>query len=193
MGSQRLLQAGPIYTAVSVFLAGCFHAGVMDEKVSATAALGGYADACPHAFMPYAEEALSVLTLMTQYWHEDARAAAFDSLHKLVLAAHRVFPPAAAGPPVVLSEQARVMSEGVMPILIACVEDDVAKPAVSAAATALGQLIKQLGPGAVGPTCLEGAANMAQLILQSKALCQVRKRLWQGFSLVCCCICNAVW
>jgi hypothetical protein len=154
----------------------------MDEKASATAALGWYADACPRAFMPYAEECLQVLTTMSQYWHDEARAAAFDSLQKLTLAAHKAFPPS-AGEPVVLSEQARVMSEQVLPLLISCVEDDVSKPAVGAAAAALAQLLKQLGRGAVGPTYLEGAANMAQLILQNKAICQVR-----GVECVACCI-----
>eukprot|EP00882_Tetradesmus_deserticola_P014858 GHRQ01015811.1.p1 GENE.GHRQ01015811.1~~GHRQ01015811.1.p1 ORF type:complete len:546 (+),score=193.28 GHRQ01015811.1:112-1749(+) len=145
--------------------------GVMDEKASATAALGCYAEACPHAFMPYAEGCLQVLTTMSQYWHEEARAAAFDSLMKLTLAAHKAFPPA-AGEPVVLSEQARLLSEQVLPMLSSCIEDDCSKPAAGAAAAALAQLIKQLGRGAVGPTFLEGAANMAQLLLQDKAACQ---------------------
>eukprot|EP00882_Tetradesmus_deserticola_P015683 GHRQ01016710.1.p3 GENE.GHRQ01016710.1~~GHRQ01016710.1.p3 ORF type:complete len:131 (-),score=42.72 GHRQ01016710.1:888-1280(-) len=123
--------------------------------------------------MPYAEECLQVLTTMSQYWHEEARAAAFDSLMKLTLAAHKAFPPA-AGEPVVLSEQARLLSEQVLPMLSSCIEDDCSKPAAGAAAAALAQLIKQLGRGAVGPTFLEGAANMAQLLLQDKAACQVR-------------------
>lgn len=146
----------------------------MDEKTSATTALGLYAEACPQAFMPYAEECLQVLTTMSQYWHEEARAAAFDSLQKLTLAAHKAFPPA-AGEPVVLSEQTRVLSEQVLPVLISCVEDDCSKPAVAAAASALAQMLKQLGRGAVPPSSLEGAANMAQLILQNKAVCQVSR------------------
>uniref|UniRef100_A0A383W429 Importin N-terminal domain-containing protein n=1 Tax=Tetradesmus obliquus TaxID=3088 RepID=A0A383W429_TETOB len=145
--------------------------GVMDEKASATAALGWYAEACPRAFMPYAEECLQVLTTMSEYWHEEARAAAFDSLQKLALAAHSAFPPA-GGEPVVLSQQTQVLSEQVLPLLISCVEEDCSKPAVAAAAAALAQLLKQLGRGAVGPTFLEGASNMAQLVLQNKAVCQ---------------------
>lgn len=147
----------------------------MDEKASATAALGWYAEACPRAFMPYAEECLQVLTTMSEYWHEEARAAAFDSLQKLALAAHSAFPPA-GGEPVVLSQQTQVLSEQVLPLLISCVEEDCSKPAIAAAAAALAQLLKQLGRGAVGPTFLEGASNMAQLVLQNKAVCQVRRR-----------------
>jgi hypothetical protein len=156
--------------------------GVMDEKTSATTALGWYAEACPRAFMPYAEESLQVLTTMSQYWHDEARAAAFDSLQKLTLAAHGAFPPA-GGEPVVLSEQTRVLSEQVLPLLISCVEDDCSKPAVGAAAAALAQMLKQLGRGAVGPTFLEGAANMAQLVMQNKAVCQVGRGKWTALCL----------
>lgn len=40
----------------------------MDEKVSATAVLGQYAEACPTAFMPFMEQALTTLSTMTDYW-----------------------------------------------------------------------------------------------------------------------------
>eukprot|EP00878_Enallax_costatus_P019883 GHUV01020993.1.p1 GENE.GHUV01020993.1~~GHUV01020993.1.p1 ORF type:complete len:804 (+),score=291.15 GHUV01020993.1:1449-3860(+) len=153
--------------------------GVMDEKMSATAALGSYAKACPHAFMPYVEQTLSTLAGMSNYWHDEARAAAYDSLQKLTLAIHRVFTPStstsvaiAAAGPVVLSEQCRVLVEAAMPSLTSPVEDDVSKVAVTAAAAALGHLLKELGQGAVGPIHLEAAANMAKALLENKAMCQ---------------------
>jgi hypothetical protein len=41
-------------------------AGVMDEKVAATGALGQYAEACPAGFMPYMEQVLPVLNSMCE-------------------------------------------------------------------------------------------------------------------------------
>lgn len=161
----------PAATAVS---------GVMDEKMSATAALGSYAEACPRAFMPYVEQTLAILTDMSNYWHDEARAAAYDSFQKLTLATHKVFPAStsasavpAAADRVVLSEQSRALTEAAMPLLSSPVEDDVSKVAVTAAAAALGHLLKQLGHGAVGASHLEAAANMAKALLENNAMCQV--------------------
>jgi hypothetical protein len=174
---------------------GCAAPGVLDEKCSATAALGAYADACPQAFMAYAEDSLAALSDMCHYWHDEARAAAYDSLQKLTLATHRAFPPSTAASqrspaeqqhgnhngqaphgtavPVVLSQQAKLVCNTALPLLTSPVEDDINKPAVAAAAAALVQLLKGLGPGAVVPDHLQAAAHMAQLLLQGQALCQV--------------------
>lgn len=145
--------------------------------------------------MAYAEEALAALSDMCHYWHDEARAAAYDSLQKLALATNRAFPPLtsashsnpaeqqlghhkgqaplAAAVVTVLSQQAKHICDAVLPLLTSPVEDDVNKPAVAAAAAALGQLLKGLGYGAVAPEHLQAAAHMAQLLLQGKALCQV--------------------
>lgn len=148
--------------------------------MSATAALGSYAEACPHAFMPYVEQTLSILSDMSNYWHDEARAAAYDSLQKLTLATHKVFPPAVTSngtaggiSAVVVSEQTKVLLEAALPLLTSPVEDDISKIAVTAAAAALGHLLKELGQGAVATTHLEAAANMAKALLENKALCQV--------------------
>ncbi|KAF8069426.1 IPO4 [Scenedesmus sp. PABB004] len=144
--------------------------GLMDEKVSATAALGGYAEACPAGFMPYAEEAGAVLRRMCAYWHDEARAAAYEALARLALAAHAAFPPPPGGGG--LSPQAAALADAALPLLVAPVEDDVSKAAVAAAAGGVAALLKGLGPGAAAPGLLEGAANMAALLLEGKAVCQ---------------------
>lgn len=154
-------------------------AGVMDEKMSATAALGSYAEACPQAFMPYVEQTLAILSDMSHYWHDEARAAAYDSLQKLILATHKVFPPAtangntAASSAGMLSQQTKVLVEAAVPLLTSPVEDDVSKVAVTAAVSALGHLFKELGQGSVEAAHLEAAANMAKSLLENTALCQV--------------------
>ena len=48
--------------------------GVMDEKSSATGALGCYAQAAPVAFMPFLETSLAAVAQMADYFHEDVRA-----------------------------------------------------------------------------------------------------------------------
>lgn len=155
----------------------------MDEKVSATTVLGSYAEACPSAFMPFMEQALDTLSTMVEYWHDEARAAAYDSLHKLVLAAHSSFPPSQQAPsngnpsvlePVELSTQAKHVLGTVLPLLTSPAEYDTSKVAVAAAAGALGQLLKQLGRGAVGAEHLEATTKMAQALLHGRAICQVR-------------------
>jgi hypothetical protein len=153
--------------------------GVMEEKVSATTVLGQYAEACPTAFMPYMEPTLKTLSTMVEYWHDDARAAAYDSLHKLVLAAHSCFPPsqqaaASNGEPVEVSPQTQHVLGAVLPLLISSSEHDTSKVAVAAAAGALAQLLKQLDRGAVVADHLAATSKMAQELLQGTAICQVR-------------------
>lgn len=156
--------------------------GVMEEKVSATNVLGQYAEACPTAFMPYMEPTLKTLSTMVEYWHDDARAAAYDSLHKLVLAAHSCFPPSqhaasngnpSIAEPVDLSPQTQHVLGAVLPLLISSSEHDTSKIAVAAAAGALGQLLKQLGRGAVVADHLAATSKMAQELLHGTAICQV--------------------
>lgn len=159
------------------------NSGVMDEKVSATTVLGQYAEACPTAFMPFMEKALSTLSDMSQYWHDEARAAAYHSLHQLVLATHKSFPPssaaAAAGSnpsitePQELSAQVTHVLGVALPLLTSPVDHDTSKVAVAAAAAALAQVLKQLGRGAVGGQHLEATSNMARALLQGRAICQV--------------------
>lgn len=205
-----LLSAPPHapYLPISLPAVSC-HIGVMDEKVSATTVLGQYAEACPAAFTPFLEQALATLSTMVEYWHDEARAAAYDSLHKLVLAAHTAFPPtqhstttAAAGAgttnnsssstsaasilePVELSPQTKHVLGVALPLLTSPTAFDTSKVAVAAAAGALGHLLKQLGHGAVEWLHLEATVKMAQALLQGRAICQVGWCLW-GFVLVCC-------
>jgi hypothetical protein len=158
--------------------------GVMEEKVSATTVLGQYAESCPKAFLPYMEPALKTLSVMAEYWHDDARAAAYDSLHKLVLAAHSCFPPSqpaavsnnnpSIAEPVELSPHTQHVLCGVLPRLISSSEHDTSKVAVAAAAGALAQLLKQLGRGAVVADHLAATSKMAQQLLHGTAICQVR-------------------
>lgn len=154
----------------------------MDEKVSATTVLGQYAESCPTAFMPFMEKTLSTLQTMVEYWHDDARAAAYDSLHKVVLATHSCFPPtqhvASNGTPsitevVELSQQTRLVLNVAMPLLSSPAEYDNSKIAVASAAGALGHLLKKLGRGAVDAVHLEAASKMAQALLHGNAVCQV--------------------
>jgi hypothetical protein len=65
-------------------------AGVLDEKASSTSALGAYAEACPAAMAPYTEPVLQILTGMSNYWHGEVRAVAYESMGKLLLAIHKV-------------------------------------------------------------------------------------------------------
>lgn len=176
----------------------------MDEKVSATAALGQYAEACPSSFVPFTQQALSTLQKMSEYFHDEARAAAYDSLRKLVLSTHSAFPPSqhrtpsSTNPsitePVELSPQAKQVLGTVLPLLTSPTACDTSKVAVAAAATALGHLLKQLGRGAVEAKHLEATAMMAQALLLDRAICQVsthgRGGWWSHrlFSAVHCCV-----
>ena len=154
----------------------------MEEKVSATTVLGQYAQSCPSAFTPFIEQALKTLTAMVDYWHDEARAAAYDSLHKLVLAAHTAFPPSShttsngtvhVTEPVELSPQSKHVLGVALPLLTSPAEYDTSKVAVAAAAAALGHVLKQLGRGAVEVVHLEAASKMAQALLHGRAICQV--------------------
>jgi len=153
--------------------------------VSATTVLGTYAEACPSGFMVFMEPALNTLSTMVEYWHDEARAAAYDSLHKLVLAAHTSFPPTqrhslsngsvsvSVTEPVELSPQARHVLGVVLPLLTSPAEYDTSKVAVAAAAAALGQLLKALGRGAVEGEQLMATCKMATALLHGRAICQV--------------------
>jgi hypothetical protein len=155
----------------------------MDEKVSATAVLGQYAESCPAGFVPYMEKAFTTLSLMVEYWHDEARAAAYDSLHKLVLAANTAFPPTcrtthsvgaiSVTEPVDLSPQAKHLLAGTLPLLTSPAEYDTSKVAVAAAAGSLGHLLKKLGRGAVEAEHLLATSKMAQALLHGRAICQV--------------------
>lgn len=163
----------------------------MDEKVSATTVLGTYAEACPSGFMPFMEPSLSTLSTMVEYWHDEARAAAYDSLHKLVLAAHTSFPPTqrhsvsngsvSVTEPVELSPQARHVLGVVLPLLTSPAEYDTSKVAVAAAAAALGHLLKALGRGAVEAEQLLATSKMATALLHGRAICQVGGVCFRGF------------
>lgn len=143
----------------------------MDEKVSAIAALGAFAEACPAALLAHSAEVLSVLSDMCDYWHDEARAAAYDALGKLALAAHTAAPPMPGSGP--LSPPVAALLDSVLPLLIVSVEDDRSRPAVAAAAVSLAKLLGTLPQGATAPSTLEGSANMARLLLQGRAACQV--------------------
>ena len=68
----------------------CCSAGVLDEKAASTSALGAYAEACPAAMAPYTEPVLQTLVGMSNYWHGEVRAVAYESMGKLLLAINKV-------------------------------------------------------------------------------------------------------
>jgi hypothetical protein len=113
--------------------------------------LGQYAEACPQSFMPFVEPALKTLTTMVEYWHDEARAAAYDSLQKLVLATHACFPPAQhtaaasngnAGSGGLSPQVAHVLGVA-LPLLTSPMEYDTSKVAVAAAAGGVVRMCRQ--------------------------------------------------
>lgn len=175
----------------------------MDEKSAATNALGVYAEACPTGFMPYLEPSCDVLKTMADYFHEEVRGSAFESLQRLTLAVHKASSPvtnellassshngshasssasgssstALSASAVVLSPQAKQLCSTVVKMLLQAINEDPEKAAVTAATASLAVLIQQLGQQALqDEQQLLAVVNVAASILGGNALCQV----WPG-------------
>lgn len=73
------------------------HAGVLDEKASASQALGLYGEATGALFAPHIEETLNMLQKMANYFHCQVREQAYTSLPLLFVAALQAFPNQASG------------------------------------------------------------------------------------------------
>ena len=72
-------------------------AGILDEKASATQALGLYAEATGALYAPHIEETLNMLQKMANYFHSQVREQAYTSLPHLFVAALQAFPNQATG------------------------------------------------------------------------------------------------
>ncbi|GAX82443.1 hypothetical protein CEUSTIGMA_g9871.t1 [Chlamydomonas eustigma] len=157
--------------------------GVMDEKCSSTAALGTYAEACPQLFVPYFQPAFSAVTAMASYFHEEVRAAAYESLGQMIVSAHTLWPPSALqhspvttqlpGCPagvILLSAEVQAVLRTGLPKLMEGMEDD-DKHAAAMALQATTVILQRLGPASVA-SCMAKICSCTALVLAGKAASQ---------------------
>ncbi|GLC39350.1 hypothetical protein PLESTB_000894500 [Pleodorina starrii] len=150
--------------------------GVLDEKCAATAALGWYAHACPAAFLPYMEQALTSLTKtpggMCRYFHEEVRVQAAEAMARLVLSVYAACPPpAGASGADAITPQVRHVLHAALRELRRALHDSDAGVA-TAALQALTLLLKQLGVEALGPLAMQLLAESVEQVFKGEAHCQ---------------------
>jgi hypothetical protein len=134
--------------------------GVLDEKASATRALGQYALHCGAAFTPHLEATLPVLLRMCLYFHEQVRAQAFEALGRCVAGAH------AAGTPL---SQAAV--DEILGALVSGAQEDDDKAAAAMAMEAAAVVLRTVGRAATAEH-LSSLAAAALAVLTRRAVCQ---------------------
>ncbi|XAR49390.1 hypothetical protein NMG60_11032575 [Bertholletia excelsa] len=140
--------------------------GVLDEKASATQALGLFALHTKSSFALYLEESLKILVRHSTYFHEDVRLQAIIGLKHILTAAQAVLQGQNDGP-----TKAREILDNVMNIYIKTMIEDDDKEVVAQACMSIADIVKDIGYIAVEPY-MPRLVEATLVLLREESVCQ---------------------
>ncbi|KAG0485277.1 hypothetical protein HPP92_009356 [Vanilla planifolia] len=140
--------------------------GLLDEKASATHAIGLFALHTKKSFAPYVEESMKILVAHSTYFHEDVRLQAIISLKHVLTAVLAI--PAEHNH---VTEKQKEVFDTVLRVYVKTITEDEDKEVVAQACMGVAEIMKDFGHMSIS-SYIPSLAEATLLLLREESCCQ---------------------